>query len=1413
MKSIMKKIAAGFLSLILVAGLMPTAALAEISQDKAEDLIEKSVREERHFKENEDGTATAKTSVNIIRFEADFQIVGHSSPAYMEDIEKGESIYVLAEGGEAPYAIEWTRSLVTFDLDGNVLSVGAPTAIGIDISSDPKDFKQYESSVMEFSHLLARDTFNEDETYYYYATIRDKSGKIATMSESDPIKVFMTNGYWTGPVYDGVTNENSVWSVSGAKEADGAIGKAIRKEAVLTSVELDSNDASYLELEKVAIENELKVQKVWQLSLTNIDEGKDARKGDVSVTFDPSDIPDFDGSSLNLPSILMLSSDGEQKVIAPKNLVQNADGTFTFILEGTSAYLGTFALVSSPLPDEKPYCIEAIQSSHGRIEPYGKTSHYPSSTASPIYTFFPDPGYVLDEITVQAKDGTCDIDPSEGTYGGNFYEFPKSWAEDASITATFRSASVDKDATYKVSVSIPGGNGTVLLNGQNVVSVSNGTFEVKGTDLPILLEFRPDIGYEASRMSINKLDYVLSSSSFEIEELPAFENFIEVTFSESISRPALMHNVKLSVQGGHGMAAFDDSGAIETKIEHAGGVTILLKPDEGYRVKRADAVYIRDGNRIDGPNLVSRISSNTLQLRDVLCDTEVMISFCEDSADPDYPDVFIDSAIDIVEVKADSIQSITQGKLNDYIYITPNPHKVRCGNSATFYLTMKEHNGKRYTLYSIAAYDEDGELVEITDLMGVPPLTKVSPARSSELASLPGDAKSAAKTEGEKLFTSSSFTIPHVNSNLRVHLQIREVKDSETVVESAPLWEVTASSVGGGWIFPLYTSSTTNGVMAGPEGSILHVDLIPFDGYYLKSLSRIDTYPDGHIEEDDSIINDVTKDGVLDLKVVAAKTHINAVFGLVGDEDTVVVNLVSSKDENGNPVECDASPSMANVEYQKDTEQTFIFKPKGDASEKVLSYYVVNGNRKSVVGTTRSITLSLTEDMDVELVWRDKRPEEGNTEETLPIYIECGDGGQTVPSGSSFEAKVGKPSSISFIPDDPIDQVYTYVLDVVEVDGKQVFPFLEDDASFGKYDIATHTYSIDINGEPAVFNENTATLTFTNISSSHRVKVSFAKAVWLDIQFDTEHGLISPSGKFRWKIDQSRQMKLYVAALDGYEIGSFTVNGVDAKARLKGSAAASDILKRESNQVQGLRLIEDFSSIAKERGIELEPSVLSKVAGSSNASGYSDNARSIENDSDGLIARQSNSFSRAYEIVLDAQNLRDLPKAAADKTTYVKATYVSSDSSGSGVDSYRINARVVAGNGALGAIESQELSATVDSGATYSVQMKPSIGYEVTKIVDNGKQIEGAYRLKAYTLSNIKDNHDIEITFSVAAPPGKNTKVIRSVRTLQALAKTGDLALPTAIALVGVACVSLGVALLVQSRTKSINRRFMKRRH
>lgn len=703
MKRFTHNLAKIMLAAALAAGLMPAAALADQS---GAGVSESTSR----FESTDGRNAKASTNVDVMVVPSGVRIIGKSPTPEAEDLAlPGASIWVRADGGEAPYTAKWFRQKLGAD--------GKPGATeALRTTSSDGD------NVLELALTLT--DLDADSTYIYWAEVTDSTGNPAPVDDACRITVTSQSRYTSDKVME---SEDGRHEISGG----GAGGGSIRDEASISSTPVRAPEHPYPELEDGAAAEEPPRaiagddgeegsepwgNEGWHVTIGgDVPDDRDAFKGIINGNIDVTDIVEklveegrFSTPAEALGALGLIwhnpywpevgeevvsvddeSTFGEPYRMRPEGPDANGRYYLTYLVPdticGPSGDLGTFAVT---VPAPQMYAITAEAQGPGQIDPAGTIERARGKRAS--FMLFPDvqTGSVIESVTVVAFDADGKAisstpvypgdDNAAGALSGNVFRMGRAGAEaDAvsyTITAVFAGApDPGPERSYALTLApddtprdAQGTRTSVTLEGAEGGTVNGGssrTFEVANTQ-PISLSFTTADGFAPDVVRLDYADPALKDADFAVAfdylDLPALAGDARITVSYKKASPAPIgqsHPVEaLVADAAQGSASANGSSAV-----HGSAHTFTATPAKGFEVAGAKVFYGAvsgssvawasepaaeyDASKLSG---AAGASARSLTLRPILAPTRVVFSFSAKSTTVRIPGE-VDNAVIEVE--------------------------------------------------------------------------------------------------------------------------------------------------------------------------------------------------------------------------------------------------------------------------------------------------------------------------------------------------------------------------------------------------------------------------------------------------------------------------------------------------------------------------------------------------------------------------------------------------------------------------------------------------------------------------------------------------------------------------------------------------------------------------------------------
>lgn len=368
------------------------------------------------------------------------------------------------------------------------------------------------------------------------------------------------------------------------------------------------------------------------------------------------------------------------------------------------------------------------------------------------------------------------------------------------------------------------------------------------------------------------------------------------------------------------------------------------------------------------------------------------------------------------------------------------------------------------------------------------------------------------------------------------------------------------------------------------------------------------------------------------------------------------------------------------------------------------------------------------------------------------------------------------------------------VIDTVLLDGNVLYSYSAlgpsyDADKFEVVDGAAMRFRVKATGEVVTLKlaGGAATLTFDKLAVAHTVDARTFRGVDVYVQANTEGGTVVPNGDVWWEVDEERTaagavadsdfymktLTLYVASKSNYELKTFTVNGKDRMGadNLKSDSTTNDeFTKLNSAATAPLPLPQGQTGVERLVKTLTQPSVA-----------YAADA----------------TYNLAQKYTLAADDFASINTNATRVAAHVRASFVQPEEA-----THTLMVEVEGGNNAhgkiaVGASRLARYETQVENGLSPRITFVPETGYRVSALTDNGTDVLTRLSGNTYTVSNMRENHTVKVTF--AAQVGTTAGLLRDIKRLQALAATGDLNAPAITLLLAVACGAIGFALVTNT--------------
>ncbi len=643
-------------------------------------------------------------------------------------------------------------------------------------------------------------------------------------------------------------------------------------------------------------------------------------------------------------------------------------------------------------------------------------------------------------------------------------------------------------------------------------------------------------------------------------------------------------------------------------------------------------------------------------------------------------------------------------------------------------------------------------------------------AASTQPALYTGGANLHAVNNGDTYYSMYKVTIVAANHDVEARVKMRKISELSTdgiynyVTSSSH--KITITSEGGGTVNPVGSGYV-------PEGEAENIRLRTFEGYYLESVICTTRDASGN-----AVKRDLTGDVVgNNLQVIMGDSdmEVHAKFTEVGTPSYVQVGLGSATYDGG-PVNVVSSPALPG-EFPRDVNGTsggtqFFFTPLDPVTGQpavgthgrplVLESVMYNGKPVPFVPDSNYVRVDLIASGEFELTFREI--DEGHeviTPTTHTVTAEVVSGQGSVTSGP-FPVTTGGSVTIGMTPDEGWLLDTTKVLDC----------YTDDDGAYQEVAVAPEKLA-------------DGTYTLTGVDRDHKIKVSFFRYIELDIGWTNgDNGYITPNTMAGQPLKRpaGQAQSFIVAPYESYDVASFTFGSTDATGSLRQSQATIDALLAipgnegfdVKNKTDGMGVQGPMHATSDEPFV-LTP--VSQAANPANGVSYAAAPRTAPGEAPAL-----RNFNYAYGYTSGPIN----------QDTDVRATWTEEQNVVKR-DERTITVEILGGMG--GTVEPMEAYGYDGDQVTFN--FFPDDGWQVKVLSINGSNTF-EYNGTSYT-HTIDGDATIGVGFDSISSPGKNSIVDRILRTLRALAQTGDLTAPLMGGLLGVAVLA-GVAAYLTAR-------------
>lgn len=1028
--------------------------------------------------------------------------------------------------------------------------------------------------------------------------------------------------------------------------------------------------------------------------------------------------------------------------------------------------------------------INAQAFGRGTISPHGAVKVAQNATA--MFSMVPMQGYELSALHIDGKDALGMLKDSR------VYTFTPG-TQDQTIEATFSLlASADQGVSYKVTTAIDAQNGA-----KGYASISEMEVAAGGS---ATLYFWPEPKNEAAGIAGSKL------TSLSVVTRDNDGNVVEnLDFAYNVPEYVLAN-----ISGDTTVTAhFDVLGPDETTwtINEA-YVEASVSSDGGGRVSPASATVPKGCEQTFNffPDAGYEVSFLRINDEIVYVDANVrsysMIVTSTDQSAPNTLEVTFKNvdaeAADVTVTAKVAVRVVNGSTASANASIWPEERTVPAGTPVSFYV-MPDPG------YTIESVEVEGRQIPFTGVSNADsietsynsgwPLSRTTTAAGEELdaaqgglyaggataspAVYRGDAGIMQMAEGDTFYSVYAITVPASNKDITAYVTTREITETHFTYVDTPVHELEVTSEGGGTVSPL-------GLGFLPTGTVENIRLRAFTGYYLESVTA--TYEDGTTED---LTNNVTGSNVR-ITMGTQNMKVHAKFIPVGEASFVHVSLGSAKDPFGNDItdKVTVSPPLTDengnpTNFVRDPDGTgpgteFFFStnevgPNGRPL--VLDTVLYNGKPVSFLEDSNYVRVQLTAGGTFDVTFREL--EEGHIEIKPTTYTVSGEvtSGQGTITEGPFTVTAGSSVTIGFKPEEGwmIDTENCYDWYADEDGGEEVAHKIDATS------IANGSYTVK------------------GIDRNHRVTVAFVQFVDLTIGWTNgDNGYVTPNtmNGEPIKVSKGESIPFIVAPYEGYDVESVKEVVADVESDVTGklrqsAATTQQLLAMPGNEgfsvkntLEGMGVTGPVREGAQAQS--LEPVV--QADNTANGVAYAEAPESPTSASPAL-----RNFNYAYgSATAPIQNNTEVWATWTDEENVVKK------------EERTITVEIV---GDMGGTVDPMVGKGVD-GEYITFTFLPDDGWAVRFIeVMRGGVVErfesdSAGGKEEFTYGPIDGDGYIKVGFDSIAHPGTNDTLSRYLRTLQALAQTGDLTAPVIGTLLGIAVLACIMAVITSRRRR-----------
>lgn len=1012
--------------------------------------------------------------------------------------------------------------------------------------------------------------------------------------------------------------------------------------------------------------------------------------------------------------------------------------------------------------------ITAQSFGRGSISPNGAVKV--SQNASVTFSMVPMDGYELSGLSIDGKDALGMLKDNRN------YTFAPG-AKDQKIEATFsQMATPDAGVSYVVKTAIDGrdgASGNASVDEMKVLAGGSATLYFwpnEGSKLVSLsVVSRDDDGNVVENLDFayNVPNYTLASVTSDVTVTAHFEKLGPDEKPQWTVDPV---EITASVPSGGGSVS-----PTKASVPEGHQQVFSLFPDDGNEVSflmvNGDVVYV-DGGIRSYALIADPAKPNTLEVY--------------------YKNVSAEAGDVTVTAKV-AVKVMTDGSFSSAnATIWPKERTVPAGTPVTFY--VKPDPG-----YTIERVEVDGQPVAFEGIEGTPeeytngwPLdARFQRVSGEELAAAQsglyaggatvapavyqGGAGLMTVAEGDTFYDLYRVTISAANKDITANVIMREISEQHFTYVTSESHELEITAEGGGSVSPL-----GKGFL--PQGASENISIRRLTNYYVESV--IATYADG-----------TTKDLTLDvvgnnLRITmgnqAMKVHFK--FTHVNDLPPVHFELGSAKDPFGAAVNVNVQPPFSvdgtPTDFPRDVNGTlggslvgFVTDETGPNGGKwVLDKVYLNGELIPLTFiNSQYIKLPTGTGGTVDVVFRELDP---SLEPVVPnmftITGQVTSGEGTV--GGPVIVEAGGPGTITFQPAEGWMLDTENCFDVyVGDDGKEVVRKIPaEELEHSRYTIKA-------------------------VDRNHTVRVAFVSYASLTVGWTNgDKGYVTPNtmNGEPLRVEVGQSVPFIVAPYEGYDVEKVEENSQNVTGKLRQSAATSqELLAMPGHEGFTVKHTQEGMGVTGPVPADAQTQSLEAIVQASNAANGVVYAAGPDENSSAAPALQN--FNYAYGAAT----------APIRSNTEVWATWTEESNvpkPNPETDLRHIPVEIVGGVGGT----ADPMEGTGYDGEYVTFNFIPDDGWAVRYLeVSIGGEVhryesDSAGGKEEYTYGPINGDGYIKVGFDSISHPGSNDGLTRYLRTLRALAQTGDLTAPVMGTLIGIAVLAVIMAAVTYRRRR-----------